>query len=515
MLPSIGRRTFLQGVSGAALLPFLGAGTMVLAQDATSVTIRLDADIAGLDPANLVGGTDMAVIRSVCQTLASFKAGSMDWEPDAAKSIKQISDTEIEFELNPGQTYPGYGEMTADDVKFSYERFITPAADGTLPVFANDFGTLDHVEVTGPYTGKIVLKSATPAFFVQAICSATGAILSRAATAAMGAKMATSIVGSGPYTMTDWQPGQQITLEQRADYDGPNKGTFQKIIIKPIPESKTALLSLLAGELAMTEVAPQDAAQLEGAEGITTVTTNKFDYTWIGMNVEKPGLSDIKVRQAIRLGLDVDTILAGAYNGTVPRSNALLADGVLGHWAEAPVYARDVEAAKALLAEAGQSALTLTFTYLNDATNEAIAQIAQANLAEIGVTVTLNGLDQAVYYGLAADNASKKLDLTLVTFAGANDPAIMTQWFKSSQIAIWNWQQWGNAEYDTLDAEAATTMDANVRAEKYVRMQQIMDESAAYVWLTPGAFVYGHANWFKAASLPAGTGWQPRLFALA
>ena len=73
------------------------------------------------------------IIRAVCQTLAMFKANSLDWELDLAKALTQVSETEITFELNQGQMFQGgYGEMTADDVKVSQERYFTPAADGSL-----------------------------------------------------------------------------------------------------------------------------------------------------------------------------------------------------------------------------------------------------------------------------------------------------------------------------------------------------------------------------------------------
>ena len=63
----------------------------------------------------------------------------------------------------------GYGEMTAEDVKFSYERFITPAADGSKPAYADDWGALDKVEVTGKYTGRILFKNPAPAIWVIGI----------------------------------------------------------------------------------------------------------------------------------------------------------------------------------------------------------------------------------------------------------------------------------------------------------------------------------------------------------
>lgn len=516
MLPTVNRRLFLRAASSVTALPFLGMGATVLAQDATGVTIRHESDISNLDPANRVGGVDETVIRAACQNLASFKANSLDWELDAAKVLTQVSDTVIAFELNPGQMFHGgYGEMTADDVKFSFERYVVPAADGALPAFAADFSSLDHVEVTGTYTGKIILKNPSPALWTLGICDCSGAILSRKAYEALGDKISTQIIGSGPYAVTDWQPGQHIILEQSADYVGPNAGRFQKITIKPIPEPRTAVLSLLAGELGLSEIASQDEGQLEGAEGVVAVKTNRLDYTWIGMNMSKGPLADLRVRQAVRLGIDIDAILAGAFGGVVERANALLAPGLVGHWADAPAYVRDIEAAKALLAEAGHSDLTLSFTYLNDSTNEALAQIVQANLAEIGVTVTLNGMETAVYYGLGADDGAKDLELMLIFFAGKNDPSFQTQWFTATQIGSWNWQRWNSPEFDQLDKEAATILDQEARAQKYIRMQQLMHESAAYVWVTHGTFVYGHADWLKPAAMPSGTGWQPRLFDLA
>jgi peptide/nickel transport system substrate-binding protein len=515
-MPTLNRRSFLQATTGAAMLPFFGAGSMVLAQDAASIIIRAEADLGSLDPANPVGVIDGVIIKAVCQTLATFKPNSLDYEPDAAKSLTQVSDTEIAFELNPGQMFSGgYGEMTAEDVKFSLERYITPAADGTLPTAAGDFSAIDHVEVTGTYTGRILLKNAAPSLWIVGLCDSGGAILSRKAVEALGKDIATKIVGTGPYELTDWQPGQQIVLDQRADFAGIAKGAFQKIVIKPIVETRTALLSLLAGEIALTEVATQDEAQLMSSDSVVAVKSSRIDYTWIGMNVEKPALSDVRVREALRLGIDVDTLLAGAYGGAEIRANALLAPGLIGHWADAPVHARDLDKARALLAEAGQSALTITFTYLKDSTNEAIAQIVQANLAEIGVTVTLNGMEQAVYYGLGDADADKVLDLTLITFSGKNDPGFQTQWFTGAQVSTWNWQRWANPEFDQLDAEARTILDPAVRAGKYVRMQQIMDESAAYIWITNGTFLYGHAKGVKPASLPGGPSWQLRHFAIA
>ena len=126
-----------------------------------------------------------------CQNLARFNPGKLEWSNDAAKTITQVSETEIDFELNPGQMFHGgYGEMTAEDVKFSLERFIKPDASGKKAAYADDFAALDRVEVTGTYTGKIMLKNPAPAFWVIGLCDGSGAILSKKAVEALGDKIA-------------------------------------------------------------------------------------------------------------------------------------------------------------------------------------------------------------------------------------------------------------------------------------------------------------------------------------
>ena len=518
MILKSSRRQFLMASAAVITAPLVLGFPVAYAAEGGTVTLRLSDDIGNLDPANRVGPIEDNILAAVCQRLARFKPGSLDWEPDAAKWIKQNSDTEIEFELNPGQMFhDGSGEMTAEDVKFSLERFTKPDANGAMVAYADDFAALDHVEVTGTYIGKLVLKNPAPAIWLTGICDGSGTILSKKATEALGDGIATKAIGTGPYVFKDWKARDHILLEANPEYVGTNKPAFNQIILKPIVESRTALLALMAGEVALTEADVTAEEELAGAAeaGIETLKIDGIDYTWIGINVEKGALADVKVRQAIRLGIDIQTVLDGAYGGKVGRANSLLAPALLGYWAEAPVYVRDVAAAQTLLAEAGQSNLALTFTCLNDAISQAVAQIVQANLAEIGINLTINAMDPGAYWAMGSGDASKDLELTLIPYSSKFDPSFQTQWFVGAQVGVWNWQRWKNDEFDTLHKEAAATVDTAVRQEKYVRMQQLLDESASCIWITHGARLFGYAKTLKPAILPNGSNWQLSYFAPA
>lgn len=513
MAMKMDRRSLLLTASGAAALPMLGLGSRVAFAARDEVIVRIDFDLKNLDPANRVGSIEDNIIIAACQNLARFKPGSLEWEPDAAKTIELVSETEIKFELNPGQMFHGgYGEMTAEDVKFSYERFIATGDDGSKAAYADDWAALDHVEVTGKYTGRILFKHPAPAIWVIGIPDGSGGILSKKAVTELGDKIATTLIGSGPYLVKEWKPNDHLTLEANPEYKGTDTANFQRIILKPITEWQTALLAFQAKEVAFTEIEPTAIPQIEKDPESAVIEMEGIDYEWIGINIEKPPFDDVKVREAIRYGIDVDAIIAGAYSGTVTRAKTLLAPRLLGHWADAPVYPHDPEKAKALLAEAGKTSFECTLTCLNDARTQAIAQIAQANLGEIGVNVKISALDGGAYWGLGEADKSKDLELTIIPYSSKFDPSFQTQWFLSEQVGIWNWQRWRNPEFDKLHKEAASITDPDERAAKYVRMQQLLDESVSCIWITHGMRDFAHAKWLSPAILPNGSNWQYRYF---
>ncbi len=510
---NVRRRTFLLGSSALAALPY---ARLAMAQETSELRVRIDADIGSLDPGNRVGTVEDNIITACCQMLVRFQPGATEWTLDAAKDITKASETEYTFELNPGQMFSGgYGEMTAEDVKFSYDRFIHGDANGKTLAYADDLSAIDSVEVTGAYTGRILLKHPSPALWVTGLSDASGAILSKKAVEGLGDGINTTLIGSGRYSLTEWRPNAGHTLERNPDFAGVNPGSFNQIVARMIPEDQTAVLAFGAEEVDFTLFLPESLSQIEAVEGAEVIEREGIDYTWIGINVEDPALADVRVRQAIRLSIDVDAILVGAYGGFVGRARSLLAPSLLGNWADAPTYAYDPAAARALLDEAGVGTLDLTLTSLNDSQSLAVAQIAQATLAAIGVNLTLNPLDPGAYWALGASDASAGLQLALIPYSSKLDPSFQTQWFLSDQVGQWNWQRWKSEEFDQLHAEGTATTDTATRQEIYVRMQQLLDESASCVWITHGRLFFAKQDWLQPALMANGRSWRYENFARA
>ncbi|MDB5363705.1 MAG: transporter periplasmic substrate-binding protein [Rhodospirillales bacterium] len=504
------RRQILGAAATTALIGAAGFPFPVLAQQGrSSVTLAIGRDIQGLlTPANRVGAIEGNIMRAVCQGLIRFKPGSFEWELSAAKKLDQVNDTTIEFELNPGlQFHGGFGEMTADDVKFSFEQFGQVGADGKPAGYAKDWATLDHVEVTGKYTGKILLKSPAPQLWLVVLPDNSGLIISRKAFEAgcyRSDAQPIKLIGTGAYTLAEWVPNQRVVLKTNPEWKGA-KPTFPEIVLQPVRDPKTAELALRANELQFTPVEPADAAEIQKEKDTQLLRQDSINYVWIGLNVEKPPFDNPKVRQALKLAIDVEQVVAGAYNGTVKPAYALMAPGLLGYWADAPKPKPDPAAAKKLLAEAGHpNGFKCTLTLMNKPTYQAIGQIVQALLGEIGVQVDLQVLDAGAYYAIGKGDTGKNLDMALQRFGGKADPAFQTQWFVASQIGTWNWQRWNDPAFDEASAKAASTNDKAERNRLYIEAQKRMEASGAFIWLTHEANIFAFRPWLKPAVLPNG-----------
>ena len=450
--------------------------------DSAEITVRIQGDFGNLDPAFWQDPTDLLFINAIFPKLIEFKSGTeWEWELSAAQSIEQVNDLTIKFVLKPGLMWTnGYGEVTAEDVKYSYERMIDPKLDSPMK---GDWAALDKVEVTGKYSGTIHLKEPFAPMWTSTLPFSGGTIVSKAATQKAGGKFTTDPgATAGPYKIASWSPKEKTVLVPHDGWNGQKAG-FDKITLRPIAEPKAAELAFEANEIDFTKVENSSVGNFKSAmpAGGQFETLPSADYLWLGMNIANPALSDIRVRQAISKAIDVNAILQGAYFGVPAQSNGLVAPGLLGYRETTPP-ARDLEGARTLMAEAGVTGLDLELELQNRAELVTAAQIIQANLSEIGVNVQINQLDSGSFWNVASEKKDR-LQLTLKAYASPPDPSWSTQWFVSGQKYIWNWESLENEEFDQLHIDALKESNSQKRATMYRRMQKIMDDSAAFVWI--------------------------------
>lgn len=518
MTNTIHRRHLLAGTAALGAAGLAGADRAALAQTPPrqNIAVRVERDPEVIDPAYRTGPHDGNIIRVVYQRLVRHRPNSAEMEMDAAAEVTQVSPTIIDFRLKPGQMFTdGFGEMTAEDVKFSFERIGLEPAQGVRPSpYRADWTGLQRVEVTGQYTGRIVLSRPNAGLEAIGLGDVSGCIVSKRAVEQRGVEHNTRPVGSGPYALASLERQRGAVLRANPGHTG-RRPTFNEVAVRFIPDHRATELALRSGELDFAVLPPNVAEPLRSVQGLAVSEQPGLQYIWLGMNMERAPLNDIRVRQAIRLGLDVDQMLLAGYNGRAPRLNTALPPAVPGHWADAPVYRRNVAEARRLLEAAGARNLRLRLLVLNQPAFQNMALVARALLQEIGITVEVDARDGGGFWSAGRGDAGREIEMYMTVFNGKLDPNFILQWFVSGQIGTWNWQRFNSPEFDQLFERAAAELDPARRRALAIEAQQLMDRSAAFVWLTNNVSFLAHRSWLRPASVPGWLDWQYDSFTAA
>ena len=479
------RRGLLKA-GGAALAGLALTPKLAWAVDGTTLRLRVSADFQVLDPFGIIGELDDIIPR--CTQVTLVRVGDMrEGNPltnYAAETLDWVDPQTIAFTLREGLTWTGdYGPVTTDDVKFSFERIA-----GSDSAWAYQFDKLDHVEIVDARSGIIHLTEPFSPFTVIALPYYGGHIVCKAAVEAVGGSYTTEIPAQcGPFLLDAWEQQQRVILLPNPAWTG-EKSDFDRIEIYIITDDQAALLAYQADAYDFTRLSVEGGRVVRDAmpDGATLIEAPSTTYTWLAINMNAEPLKDIRVRQAIQYAYDSDSVLAGAYDGAVPRSAGVIQPASAFARPANIIATRDVDKARALLAEAGVSDLTLNLYALTDSTSQTVAQIIQANLGEAGITVEIQPTEEAAYWALGDKTAGdeyKSLELVLMNFAGGIDPTENLVWFRPDQIGVYNWSFFDSLEFEELYQKSLTEQDDTARAAMFHQMEDLMEESGGCVFI--------------------------------
>ena len=125
------------------------------------------------------------------------------------------------------------------------------------------------------------------------------------------------------------------------------------------------------------------------------------------------------------------------------------------------------------------------------------AQVVQANLADVGIKVDIIPLDSGPFWNLGLESKGeewKTLQMWWMRYRMSPDPSDGIQWFLKSQVGVWNWERWSDPEFEELWIKGLAETDAAKRKEIYLRMQEIMEDTGAYVWITNDPLFYVYSD---------------------
>lgn len=400
--------------------------------------------------------------------------------------------------------------ITSADVAFS---IMTVKANHP---FQTMFGPVEAVDTPDDHTAIIRLSQPHPALLL----ALTGPLASIIPQHVFGdgQELPThpannAPVGSGPFRLVSYAPGEQIVLERFDDFFG-ESAALDRIVFQFVRDAASVALSLEAGEADIGVITdPSAIARLSRAEGLT-VTARGFEgigpIQWIAFNLRQAPLDDLRVRQAIAHAVDRDFILNGLLRGVALNQRGPIIESSPFFNPDMPVYELDLARANALLDEAGhpRGADGMRFTLVmetipgRDVAMGNVPEYLRSQLREIGINVELRAAPDFPTW--AGRLASGEFQMSVDFVFNWGDPVIgVHRTYLSSNIrpVIWsNTQGYSNERVDELLAAAGRELDIPTRTALYHEFQEIVGTEIPVLWLN--AMPYHHVFDDRLAGLP-------------
>ncbi len=411
------RRAFV-GASGAAVAG-LGVSLALPARAQVPDTLRIALSARGLrtiDAARSIQGADEWAIIHIFDTLVEVPEGRFprtvdEVQPGLAESWTVNQDSTVwSFKLRPGIKFQkGYGEMSSEDVKFSFDRLLNP---DELGVNTSLWQNLDRVEAPGPDMFVMYLKQPDPLWIMGPMLHHSASVVSKKAYDEKGAEaFQTDPIGTGPYQLHSvaQDPGEGVRLETNPDYWGAPP-RIPNLQVRYISDTTARTLALLSGDIHMMEGvrAPGwiPSIQTQAADLHFDVASPGSFFT-ISFNMTVKPFDDVRVRQACAYLIDRDRIA----QATAPISNrtwGLNPPSFPGGFNADTIppdvaYNHNVDKARELLAAAGLADGFRFNAYTSQREDySAIMLMIQQLLREAGVDMQLEIKDHTAFHAAQA-----------------------------------------------------------------------------------------------------------------
>ena len=485
----------------------LASAVAAMAFSAEAKTLRWASagDALTLDPHSQNEGQTHTIRHQMYEALiirdvtGAFEAAlATDWGPSPDDPNVWV------FKLREGVKFHNGNDFTAEDVVFSYERAKTPTSDmkellnSIVEVRAVDDHTVEMV-TDGP--NPILSANLTDLFIMDKdwteenntvkVQDFEGGEITYATT---------NVNGTGAYKLVSREPDVKTVMVRNEDYWGRDQFpmAYSEIVHTPIQNAATRVAALLSGEINYLQDVPvQDLERVNAADGLVVKTAPQNRVIFFGMNQGAADLeadnidganplADVRVRRAMSMAIDRDAIKQVVMRGQ-SQPAGMIAPPFVNGWTDAMdgESSTDVEAAKALMAEAGYGdgfSIRLDCPndrYIND---EGICQAAVGMLGQIGIKVNLDAIPKAQHFPKITDG---KTDFYML---GWGVPTYDSEYIfnflvhgRESSIGTWNGTGYDNDDLDAKILSLASNTDLEQRNADIAAIWRVVQDDQLYI----------------------------------
>lgn len=472
-----------------------------------TLVVAIGSDPGHLNPAITTSGGTHTASELLYNGLVGLDE-NLNPVPELAEDWDVSEDgTTYTFMLRDDVVWHDGEPFTSEDVKFSFEEVLLEYHARTRASMGPNLASIetpdDHTVVftfAEPYGPLLLQLDVTEAPIVAEHVYA--------GTDPLEAPANLEPVGTGPFRFVSYTPESEIRFAANEDYFR-GRPPLDEIVQRIIPDSSSAVIALERGEVQWLWGVPgPDQERLAADENIEFLRTNRNPggsncIMTVSFNLENPILANLDVRRAIGHALDRQAFLDRVIFGEGRVAEAPISSGIT--WAHAdgvdlPAY--DTSEAERLLDEAGWAAgdagarvaqgvdgveegTALSIDFLHFPAFGRYGELLQAQLAEVGIEVTLVPLEPPVFAETVFTN--RDFDTNIISYCNGNDPEIgVRRMYDSAQIGpvpFSNAAAYRNAEVDGLFADAVATIDLEERGALYRQIQEIVAAELPYLWI--------------------------------
>ena len=449
----------------------------------------------------------IATMFPAAQLFASPLRMGADWKPQpflAEKFELSADNRSVVLTLRRDALFHDGRPITAEDIKFSIETIRDHHP------FKSMYAPVNAVTIDGPLRAVVRLAEPHPALLLAMSTSLTPIIPKHIFGDGIDPKVHprnTNPVGSGPFKLVEFKPGEHLILERFDKFFLPGLPKLDRIIVKEYKDPSSLLLAFERGEV---DVHPglldpreiERAKKIPGANIIKDAAPAVGPLVWLAFNTKSPKLADKRVRQAIHYAIDKKTLIDSLLGGVHKRSTGPIAAGSPFHAADVERYDFNLAKAAQLLDAAGLKPgangmrLTLDVDSIPGAADLKTAQeYLKPALAKAGIEVNVRLSPDFPTW--ARRVAGGQFEMTLDSVWNWGDPVIGVHrtWLTSNirPGVIWsNTQSYSNAKVDELLAAAGQEMNVAKRKVQYREAQKIIVDDCPVAFLYEWSFHEGY-----------------------
>lgn len=476
----------------------------------STVTRNNVTEPQSLDPHQITGVPEINIVRDLLEGLVETdEQGAI--KPAAAESWSSSDNKVWVFKLRPDAKWSNGDAVTAEDFVYSWQRLVDPKTASQYASYlqAAKVASIDDilagktspdtlgVKALDPHTLEVTLTAAVP-YFPQMLYHAATKPVHRATVEKHGIKWTQPehFVGNGAYVMKKWVVNERIELEKNPRYRDAANVNINKVVFLPIGSQTDDVARYEAGEVDITDALPPEMYGKLQEKYPEELKRSPYLCTYyFEINNQKAPFNDVRVRKALSLALDRDTIAAKVLGRGEEAAYNLTRVGTSGFTPHRPEwikldYPARVEEAKKLLAEAGYSAakpLTFTFLYNTSEQHKKIAVAAASMWQEALGNVKVN-LENQEWKTYLDSRRNGNYQIARASWCGDyNEPSTFLNTLQSANSS--NRAFYKNADYDALLAKTLNAdIDSQERTRLYTQAEAQIDKDTAVI---P---VYGYVN---------------------